>query len=660
MARRLIEDVDLLERLRAQPGGARLLELAPAGAFLVGGAVRDLLLDRRPRELDVVVEGDAEALVAALGSGAERADARAAVVEHPRFGTAVVELEGGARIDVALARRERYPAPGALPEVQPAPLAEDLLRRDFTVNAIALALDGPRPGELRAAPRALEDLRAGRLRVLHERSFLDDPTRLLRLARYRARLGFAVGRRTDELAGAALAQGALATVSGARIGAELRLALAEPDPLAALAELDRLGALRALHPRLRLEPDLARRALELLPADGRADLLALAALALALALRADGDRRAEVAALLDRLEFPAADRDRVAAAAAAVPRLVEELPAAARPSELRAVALAVPLEAVALAGALAADGADAAEPGPAGLAARPRPRAPRAAGWMSSAHVRLRDRRRRTCSRPASRRARRSAAGWRRRCGCAWTGRLPDERDAQLRAALAVTRSCASSCPVTGTRCSRRAPTATSRRCAARTASGCASAASGLGRRWCAGRQVHGTVVRRVRALDGRDGAASTLDADGYATALSGVGAMALTADCLPVVLGSEGAVAALHAGWRGLAAGVLEEGVRALRELGGRRNRSLAAVIGPGAGVCCYEVGEEVHAAFGGAHRRGRNLDLPALARDRLAAAGVQWIEDVALCTICDERLYSHRREGARAGRQAGVAWLS
>lgn len=181
-----------------------------------------------------------------------------------------------------------------------------------------------------------------------------------------------------------------------------------------------------------------------------------------------------------------------------------------------------------------------------------------------------------------------------------------------------------------------------------------------LGLRWlCASRQVHGAAVQRVRALDGSVGHAVAIDADGHATALSGVGVMVLTADCLPVVLGAEGAVAALHAGWRGLAAGVLEEGVRALRELGGHRNRNFAAVIGPGAGPCCYEVGDEVHAAFGGAHRHGHNLDLPALARDRLAAAGVAQIESVALCTICDKRLYSHRREGTRAGRQAGVAWL-
>ena len=147
------------------------------------------------------------------------------------------------------------------------------------------------------------------------------------------------------------------------------------------------------------------------------------------------------------------------------------------------------------------------------------------------------------------------------------------------------------------------------------------------------------------------------VEADGQATALRGLGAMALTADCLPVALGaSGGAVAMVHAGWRGLAAGVLEEGVRAVRELGG--DGEIVAIIGPGAGPCCYEVGEEVHAAFGTAHRYGRNIDLKAIARERLLTAGVAEVRDVAACTICDERFFSHRREGARAGRQGGVAW--
>jgi len=173
-------------------------------------------------------------------------------------------------------------------------------------------------------------------------------------------------------------------------------------------------------------------------------------------------------------------------------------------------------------------------------------------------------------------------------------------------------------------------------------------------RRLCASRQVHGTTVQRV---DGAGGPPAEPEADGHATGVRGLGMMVLVADCLPVVLGSDEAVAALHVGWRGLAAGMLEEGVRALRDLGGGEVRAL---IGPGAGVCCYEVGEEVHEAFGGAHREGAHVDLKAIAGDRLRGVGVAEVSDLKLCTICDRRFFSHRREGDRAGRQAGVAWLS
>lgn len=185
-----------------------------------------------------------------------------------------------------------------------------------------------------------------------------------------------------------------------------------------------------------------------------------------------------------------------------------------------------------------------------------------------------------------------------------------------------------------------------------------------LGLHWlCASRQVHGATVRRLGAVAGRGGEPVAVDADGHATALRGVGAMVLAADCLPVILLADGAVAALHAGWRGLAAGVLEEGVGAVRELGARGG--IAAVVGPGARGCCYEVGAEVHEVFGdagghGPHRHGRNLDLAALACERLRAAGVARVEDVGVCTICDPRFFSHRREGEAAGRQGAVAWLS
>lgn len=177
------------------------------------------------------------------------------------------------------------------------------------------------------------------------------------------------------------------------------------------------------------------------------------------------------------------------------------------------------------------------------------------------------------------------------------------------------------------------------------------------------GYQVHGKTVQRVRDDVQPDSESQPeIEADGQATALTNLGAIVLTADCLPVALGANGAVAMVHAGWRGLAAGVLGEGVRAVRELGGEGE--IVAIIGPGAGPCCYEVGEEVHAAFGGAHRAQspsspQNIDLKTIARERLLAAGVAEVRDVGICTICDERFFSYRREGGRAGRQGGVAWL-
>jgi tRNA nucleotidyltransferase (CCA-adding enzyme) len=359
------ETVDLLEQLRAQPGGEELLaaaaDVAPVRALLVGGAVRDLLLDRVPRELDVVVEGagspfgHAAALLA--GALAARLGEPAVTSEHERFGTAVVEW-GAGRIDIATARRERYPAPGALPEVQGAPLAEDLQRRDFTVNALAFALDGERPGELHAVPGALEDLRAGRLRVLHERSFLDDPTRLWRLARYSARLGFRAEEHTARLAADAVAGGAPGTVSRARVGAELRLALGEVDAVAALAALEELGVLAALHPRLGFDAQLAHGALGLLSAatgdaarDARPDLLLLAALLQPMAYDLQEGVERDMRELLNDMEFPAPERELVLRAAICADALADELAHAEANSEIYEAASYASLEGVALAGA---------------------------------------------------------------------------------------------------------------------------------------------------------------------------------------------------------------------------------------------------------------------------------------------------------------------
>jgi YfiH family protein len=172
--------------------------------------------------------------------------------------------------------------------------------------------------------------------------------------------------------------------------------------------------------------------------------------------------------------------------------------------------------------------------------------------------------------------------------------------------------------------------------------------------------QVHGAEVRRVTA--GTAPPAELPRVDGQVTDAPDRALVALTADCLPVAVAGQGAVAMLHAGWRGLAGGVLAAGVRAVTELGA--DGDLRAAIGPGAGPCCYEVGSEVHDAFpdvADAHR-GRNLDLKAIAREQLERAGVAVVADIGICTICSDArlLFSHRRDDGITGRQAGVAWLT
>jgi purine-nucleoside/S-methyl-5'-thioadenosine phosphorylase / adenosine deaminase len=158
------------------------------------------------------------------------------------------------------------------------------------------------------------------------------------------------------------------------------------------------------------------------------------------------------------------------------------------------------------------------------------------------------------------------------------------------------------------------------------------------------GRQVHGTRV----IVDGDE----VQEADGQVITERGVAAIVLVADCLPVALAGARAAGVMHAGWRGLAAGVLEAGVEALGA------GPVAAAIGPGIGPCCYEVGDDVRAVFG---IEGRTLDLKAIARARLQAAGVREIHDCGLCTACDpQRFFSHRRDHGLTGRQAGMAWRS
>lgn len=312
----------LLQRARAQgPIAAIHASIAAfnGDVYLVGGTVRDLILGRPFIDVDLAVEGDPQALAGAIGS-AERLETK--------FGTVSVQRDGY-RYDLARTRTERYEHPGALPVVASAGIDADLSRRDFTVNAIALGIAGSRTGGLLTSPSALEDLRAGQLAVLHDRSFLDDPTRLFRLARYAARLGFEPAPHTRELATNALADGVLATISGTRIGNELRLLATEPDPVAAFEAVAELGL------PWRIDAALARNALAVLPDDGRADLLVLACVL----------KPAE----LDDLGFTAGERETIVQGATHAPELARRLTDAQTASEIARAVGTSGIETVALA-----------------------------------------------------------------------------------------------------------------------------------------------------------------------------------------------------------------------------------------------------------------------------------------------------------------------
>ena len=326
------ESQEFLSRLRELPGAAPILDALAdvAGVHIVGGAPRDLLLGRTTTDFDLVVEGDASA---AARTAAERLGGT--VREHDRFGTATIAV-GDKSFDLAMARTESYARPGALPDVEPAPIDADLERRDFTVNAIAVAVGPPEPGAVHAHPDAHDDLAALQLRVLHERSFLDDPTRILRAVRYAHRLGFALEARTAELLDEAIAAGALHTVSPARIGDELRLLLREPEPAAALDRLVPFEA--AVHPRFRPLAPLALDALWALPEEGRGDLLVLG-------VACAEFQPDELRVWLDALEFTAGEREIVVATAN--PPAIE--PGLSR-SALAGLLRDVPVEAVAVAG----------------------------------------------------------------------------------------------------------------------------------------------------------------------------------------------------------------------------------------------------------------------------------------------------------------------
>ena len=306
---------ELRERVRRLPGVERLLPalegLPPA--YLVGGTVRDLLLERQAAgHLDLAIEGSARSVARAL------ADRLAGMPrEYERFGTAVVEVEGF-EYDMASTRTETYDEPGALPRVEQAPLVEDLRRRDFAVNAMAIGLKGDDLGHLYDPHGGLSDLDAGLLRVLHEQSFRDDPTRLLRGVRFEARLGFGFDPDTEVLAREAVGAEALATVSSDRTGRELVKILEETEAPAAVRRLKELEIHTALHPALDPDPEqVASAALGAVTLGANRVTSELAAMVV--------ENPQELDLWVAALPLEARDRDAVARAARVAPRLCTAL-----------------------------------------------------------------------------------------------------------------------------------------------------------------------------------------------------------------------------------------------------------------------------------------------------------------------------------------------
>lgn len=262
--------------------------------YLVGGPVRDWLLRRPVQDLDFVVEGDAPGLARSL---ARRLGGRAVV--HPRFGTANLWLDAG-RVDLVTARREEYPRPGALPKVTPAALADDLARRDFSINAMAVSLTGAAPS-LYDPLDGREDLARGLIRILHPASFRDDPTRLFRAVRYEQRLGFRLEQETAGQLATAVAAGNCDAVTGDRLRHELSRIFEEPTPGKILERAVDLRLLAALFPSLNRKDCIVRWAAastEIDPSGESGNLVWLAALAYPLT-------EGEGEGLIRRLNLPA-------------------------------------------------------------------------------------------------------------------------------------------------------------------------------------------------------------------------------------------------------------------------------------------------------------------------------------------------------------------
>ncbi|MFQ5809500.1 MAG: CCA tRNA nucleotidyltransferase [Armatimonadota bacterium] len=260
-----------MERLLPADTVALLRRIGQAGdalgspTYVVGGLPRDVLLGRRSADIDVMVDGDAEALGRRLADTLE-----AELAYDEKFLTCKLLLSSGRHIDVATARSEVYEHPGALPKVQPAAATDELRRRDFSINALAIRLNAAHFGSVLDPFGGGADIRAGQVRVLHERSFADDPTRVFRAVRFAGRYCLRLEERTEQQALAAMASGGADRISPERRRDEIVAILAESRPTPCLTLLAQYGGLRFVDPALRVTPEVERvleRITELAPAE---------------------------------------------------------------------------------------------------------------------------------------------------------------------------------------------------------------------------------------------------------------------------------------------------------------------------------------------------------------------------------------------------------
>ncbi len=324
----LVDELEKLEALAPLREAIATIGGAFEGIYLVGGSVRDVLLGTKGFDIDIAVEGDAIGLARELARLL-----RGRIRAHEKFGTAVVLYNERARVDVVTTRTEFYDAPAALPSVEHASIREDLFRRDFTVNAMAVSLKAEDFGRLVDPFGGRRDIAERRLRVLHNLSFVDDPTRIFRAVRYESRLGFRMDEHAAQLARSCVEMGLFDDLSSARLRDELIAILDEPDAPHSILRLAEIGVAAAVHPHLAADEEAAALV------ERVHDLCARYAPELprwrpGLAVLARRLPTYELYSWLGRLRLRRRDIEKIVAAVVFAPRLVDRLQREISPAEI--------------------------------------------------------------------------------------------------------------------------------------------------------------------------------------------------------------------------------------------------------------------------------------------------------------------------------------